>query len=128
MASITDIKWTKIILIILSLQLLNYSFVLPYVVSYASSDGVSTTKNDAIVAHALEDLFHLGNQGNNGQDETPLDSDDLSVEKEVELHVFHQVKKEYLILGNLNLQYVLYNKIAASIHQPELNTPPPKTA
>jgi hypothetical protein len=123
-----DIKLVKFILIILSLQMLNYSFVLPYAVTYLSFKTNNEFSNDKIVAKALEDLFHLGNSSQSGQEETPLDSDDLGVESKVETIAIQDFNKEYFILNNLNKQFILYNKLAISIYHPEFITPPPKLA
>lgn len=118
----------NILLIILSMQMLNYSFVLPYVVALTSSKQVHTASKDAILAHALDDLFHLGNLDNTGQDEIPLDAEDLGIEKKADTFIIHNLKKEYSLLGDLHLEFILYNNKAASIYQPELVTPPPKLA
>ena len=128
MRSINTIKWKSILLFILSIQMLNYSFVLPYMVAHTSNTKVHTASKDAILAHALDDLFHLGNLDNTGQDEIPLDTEDLGVEKNAETFVIHNFKKEYFLFGILNLEFILYNNKAASIYQPELITPPPKLA
>ena len=128
MKSIREIKWAKIVIIILSIQMFNYSFVLPFVVAHTSFKMRQKATNDAVLTHALEDLFHLRNPGNSGQEETPLDSDDSGVEKKVEILAIQSLKKEYLFLGILHLQFIIYNNIAASIYQPELITPPPKLA
>ncbi len=110
------------------MQMLNYSFVLPYMVAFTSNTKVHTASKEAILAHAIDDLFHLGNLDNTGQDETPLDTEDLGVEKSLESFVIHSLKKEYLLFGVLNLEFILYNNKAASIYQPELITPPPQLA
>jgi hypothetical protein len=128
MKGMRAMKWKNILLIILSLQMLNYSFVLPYVVAHTSAKEIHTASKDAVLAHALDDLFHLGNLDNTGQDEIPLDAEDLGVEKNVETYAIPNLKKEYLLLGILHLQFILYNNKAASIYQPELITPPPKLA
>lgn len=108
--------------------MLNYSFVLPYVVAHTSSIKVHTATKDAILAHALDDLFHLGNLDNTGPDEIPLDAEDLGFEKKADTFGIHNLKKEYLLIGVLHLEFILYNNKAASIYQPELVTPPPKLA
>ena len=128
MRSIKTIKWKCIPVIILSIQMLNYSFVLPYMVALNSNAKIHTASKDAILAHALDDLFHLGNLDSTGQDETPLDTEDLGVEKSLETFVIHNLKKEYFLFGVLNLEFILYNNKAASIYQPELTTPPPQMA
>ena len=128
MKSIKAIKWAKIVIILLSMQMFNYSFVLPFVVAHTSFKTHQKATDDAVLAHALEDLFHLKNPGNSEQEETPLDPDDIGVEKKVEILAIQSLKKEHLFLGNLHLQFMLYNNMAASIYQPELITPPPKLA
>ena len=122
------INWAKVLLIIVSIQLLNYSIILPAMVSFATSATLNTPKNDKILAHTLEDLFHLGSQCNNGQVDIPSESEELSGEKNFELYAIPFLKKEYSTANNLSLQFVLYNNTAASLHEPELNTPPPKMA
>lgn len=123
-----DIKLVKIILIILSLQMLNFSFVLPYAVSHYSFKSNKNLTNDKVLTKALVDLFHLGNSSESGQEETSTDSDDLGVESKVETLAIQGFNKEYLIFSNLNSQFIIYNKLATSIYHPEFITPPPKLA
>lgn len=124
----TLIKWAKVLIIIVSIQLLNYNIILPSMVSFASSASLSVPKNDEIIAHTLEDLFHFGSNSKNGQEDAPTESEELTGEKSFELFAVSYLKKEYLKASTLSLQFVLYNNAAASLHQPELNTPPPKMA
>jgi len=128
MASFKDIKWAKLVIMLLSMVILNHSIVLPFIVSYSASSKFEISKNDAIIAHTLEDLFHLENEQSTEQEELPGESEEFGIEKNTEVLTFFNQKKEQLVAANLSLQFILYNNIAASLHQPELNTPPPKMA
>lgn len=122
------IKWAKVLLLVLGIQLLNYSIIMPSFASFIASTALNTPKNDNLLAHTLEDLFHLGSQTNNGQENGPSGTEELTGEKNFDLFEISYPKKESLKANNLSLQFVLYNNTAASLHQPELNTPPPKMA
>ena len=122
------IKWAKVLMIIVSIQLLNYNIILPSMVSFASSASLSVPKNEEIQAHTLEDLLHLGSDSNNSQADAPSEPEELTGEKSFELFAVSYLKKEFLKASSLSIQFVLYNNTAASLHKPELNTPPPKMA
>ncbi len=128
MAYFKHTKWTKLVLILLSIQMLNVSIMLPYMVSYISSYTVHSLKNEGILTHVFEDIFDLENQSSNVQKDIPIESDSLSIEKDTVVIALLHYKKEDLFTNNLGIRYTLFDKSAASLHNPELNTPPPKLA
>jgi hypothetical protein len=128
MAYFKHTKWTKLVLILLSIQMLNVSIMLPYMVSYISSYTVQSLKKEGILTHVFEDIFDLENQSSNVQKDIPIESDNLNIEKDTEAIALLHHKKEGLFKNNSGIRYILFDKSAASLHKPELNTPPPKLA
>ncbi len=120
--------WAKWLLILLSMQILNSGISFPYYFSFASSSFLDTAKNDADLSDVLSDFFDLEKQNSNSQKEVPIDFDQLSIEEETEQVDLLNFKRDSHFVYFFRPGYILYDKTAASLYQPELNTPPPKWA
>jgi len=119
--------WAKLVLLLLSMQILNSGISFPYYFSFASSF-VDTAKHGADLSDVLNEFFDLEKQNSNSQKEVPIDFDHLSIEEETEQVDLLNFKRDSHFVYFIRPGYILYDKTAASLYQPELNTPPPKWA
>jgi hypothetical protein len=106
MASTQPSNWTKMILMALCMQMLSNAIVLPYLDATTSMTKLVSTN----------------------QEETPVESEDGEIEKSKSIDAIEIVKKEPVYPNLKGLHVIPLDNSAASLYQPELNTPPPKTA
>ena len=106
MANIQPSNWIKMILMVLCMQMLSNGIVLPYLDATTSITKLVSTN----------------------QEEAPTESEDNGVEKSTSFDAIEIAKKDPVYPNTKGLQIIPLDNTAASLHQPELNTPPPKYA
>ena len=126
MAKTNPSNWIKMILIILCMQMLSNSIVLPYL--FAVAPTVNATQKNNLTAQNLQNMLHIGDASNQDQEDAPLESEDGEIEKKMSVDAVELTKREILYTTIRGLHVIPLDNSAASLYQPELNTPPPKTA
>jgi len=126
MAKTNPSNWIKMLLIILCMQMLSNSIVLPYL--FATAPTVNTAQKNNLTAHTLQNMLHIGDASNQDQEDTPLESEDSEIEKKMSVDAVDVTKREILYTTIRGLDFIPLDNSAASLYQPELNTPPPKIA
>ena len=114
------------ILVVLCMQMLSNSIVLPYL--FATAPSVNAAQKYNLTAHTLQNMLHIGDASNQDQEDAPLESEDGEIEKKMSVDAVEVTKREILYTTISGLHVIPLDNSAASLYQPELNTPPPKTA
>ena len=126
MAKTNSSNWIKMILIILCIQMLSNNILLPYL--FATAPTVNTAQKNNLTAYTLQNMLHIGDASNQDQEDAPIESEDNGIEKSTSIDAIEIAKKDPVYPNTKGLKIIPLDNTAASLYQPELHTPPPKTA
>ena len=84
--------------------------------------------SNGIVLPYLDAATSITKLVSTNQEEAPVESEDSEIEKSTSIDAIEIAKKDPVYPNTKGLHIIPLDNTAASLHQPELNTPPPKQA